>query len=33
MVIHWNNLPRDVAESPSLKVSKMPLDRVLGNLI
>ncbi|KFP51642.1 hypothetical protein N323_13075, partial [Cathartes aura] len=32
-IIHWNNLPKDVVESPSLEVSKMRLDRVLDNLI
>lgn len=30
---YWNNLPRDVVESPSLEVFNMRLDRVLDNLI
>lgn len=30
---HGHNLPRDVAESPSLGVFKMWLDRLLDNLI
>ncbi|GAB0184611.1 hypothetical protein GRJ2_000926400 [Grus japonensis] len=30
---HWNNLPRDVVESPSLEVFEMQLDRMLDNLI
>lgn len=32
-VIHWNNLPRDVVESPSPKVFRMWLDRMEENLI
>lgn len=32
-ISHWNNIPRDVAESLPLQVFKMLLDRVLGNLI
>jgi len=31
-VIHQNNFPRDVVESPSLEIFKMQLDRVLDNL-
>ncbi|KFV89112.1 hypothetical protein N327_03086, partial [Fulmarus glacialis] len=30
---HWNNLSRDMAESPSLYVFKTQLERILGNLI
>ncbi|KFQ61516.1 hypothetical protein N334_12622, partial [Pelecanus crispus] len=33
IIAHWNNLPRDVVESPSLDVFKMGLDNVLDNLI
>lgn len=31
--IHWNNLLRDTAESTSLEVFKMRLDRVMDDLI
>ena len=30
---HWNRLPREVAESPSLDVFKAGLDEALGNLV
>lgn len=32
-VSRWNDLPREVVESPSLEVFKMHLNRVLHNLI
>jgi len=32
-IAHWNNLPRDVVESPSLEIFKMQLDGVLDNLV
>lgn len=32
-VIHWHRLPRNVVESPSLKIFKSHLDRALGNLL
>lgn len=32
-VSHWNNVPREVVESPSLEVFKMHLNGVLHNLI
>jgi len=32
-VDHWNNLPKDVVEFPSVEVFNMQLDRVLDNLI
>jgi len=30
---HWNRLPRDVVESPSLDIFKSHLDMVLGNQV
>ncbi|KFV50219.1 hypothetical protein N341_12459, partial [Tyto alba] len=30
---HWNNLPREVVDSPTLNTSKIQLDRVLGHLV
>lgn len=32
IISHWNNTPRDVVNSPSLRVFKMQLDWLLGNL-
>lgn len=32
-ITHWDNLPRDAAESSSLEDFKMRLDRVVNNLI
>ncbi|KFZ60770.1 hypothetical protein N338_04078, partial [Podiceps cristatus] len=33
MVKHWNRLPREVIEAPSLDTFKARLDVALGNLI
>ncbi|KFP17272.1 hypothetical protein Z169_03412, partial [Egretta garzetta] len=33
VVKHWNRLPREVMEAPSLKAFKTRLDRALSNLI
>ena len=30
---HWNRLPREVADVPSLEAFKVRLDGALGNLI
>ncbi|KFV75257.1 hypothetical protein N308_06673, partial [Struthio camelus australis] len=30
---HWNRLPREVVESPSLEISKSHLDTILGNVL
>ena len=33
MVRHWNRLPREVVEAPSLEVFKARLDGALGNVV
>ncbi|KFV79745.1 hypothetical protein N308_04290, partial [Struthio camelus australis] len=30
---HWNRLPREAVESPSLEIFKTHLDVILGNLL
>ncbi|KGL89754.1 hypothetical protein N301_10289, partial [Charadrius vociferus] len=32
-VMHWNRLPREAVEAPSLEVFKARLDVALGNLV
>ncbi|KFV16780.1 hypothetical protein N340_14268, partial [Tauraco erythrolophus] len=33
VVRHWNRLPREVVDAPSLEVFKARLDEALGNLL
>ncbi|KFO11724.1 hypothetical protein N312_01797, partial [Balearica regulorum gibbericeps] len=33
VVRHWNRLPREAVEAPSLEVFKARLDEALGNLV
>ncbi|KFV82888.1 hypothetical protein N308_04371, partial [Struthio camelus australis] len=30
---HWNRLPREAVESPSLEIFKSRLDTILGNVL
>ncbi|KFV86286.1 hypothetical protein N308_12385, partial [Struthio camelus australis] len=30
---HWNRLPREVVEAPSLEIFKSHLDTILGNVL
>ncbi|KFV42421.1 hypothetical protein N341_12812, partial [Tyto alba] len=33
MISHWNHLPREMVDSPTLDTFKIQLDRVLGHLV
>ncbi|KFQ38033.1 hypothetical protein N332_03894, partial [Mesitornis unicolor] len=33
VVRHWNRLPREVVDAPSLEMFRARLDRALGNLV
>ncbi|KFW76555.1 hypothetical protein N305_03681, partial [Manacus vitellinus] len=33
VIRHWNRLPREVMDAPSLKTFKARLDRALSNLV
>jgi len=33
MVTHWNRLPKEAVDAPSLKASKARLDVALGSLV
>ena len=33
VVKHWNRLPKEVVDAPSLEISKMRLDVALSNLM
>ncbi|KFV03028.1 hypothetical protein N340_07430, partial [Tauraco erythrolophus] len=33
VVRHWNRLPKEVVDAPSLEVFKARLDEALGNLV